>query len=78
MFSSPLTPVFLALALVFSVAVLAKAAFAQSSGQPYRFGFWDGGLMLRDKEMPPIAGVLLGLVLLVVSGGGLAVLLFLG
>ena len=38
-------------AFVWCVAVLFKVLAVRGRGEPYRFTQWDGGLMLRGKEL---------------------------
>jgi len=39
------------LSLIWCVAVLIKLSAVRSRGQPYVFTTWDGGLMLRGRQL---------------------------
>jgi hypothetical protein len=62
------TAALLSVVLLWSIAVLCKLVSVHSSGTPYTFTMWDGGLMLRGRVLGRAGSIALAVFCIVMAG----------
>lgn len=62
------------LAPIWCAAVVFKVLAVRSRKEPYRFGMWDGGLMLSGTELGPVGQILWAVMTVAVGGAAIWVL----